>query len=259
MKPLSALTASQVKVVFTDIDDTLTDKGQLQPQAFQALWNLYKAGFHIVPVTGRPAGWCELIARQWPVRGVIGENGGLYFTYKNRKMHRFYMLSESERQSAQKKLKKIQKEILQKVPQAAVASDQFCRLLDLAIDFAEDVGPLPLEDVKKIVQIFKSHGAQAKISSIHVNGWFGNYNKLSTCQLFIQKELQLHPEDQECFVFIGDSPNDEPMFQFFQNSVGVQNFLEFQNQVSSPPQYITSQPRGEGFAELAQHLINCSS
>ncbi|MGZ3772021.1 MAG: HAD family hydrolase, partial [Bdellovibrio sp.] len=163
-----------LRFLLTDIDDTLTDEGRLGPEAYEALWKLAESGVHVIPVTGRPAGWCEMIARVWPVSGVVGENGGFYFRYHNKKMQRHFFFDDKIQKQNRAKLQVIEKEILEKVPGADLASDQFCRLMDLAIDFCEDVPALPKDQVQKIVSIFQSHGAQAKVSSIHVNGWFGN-------------------------------------------------------------------------------------
>lgn len=257
MKSLDQFTNTKISFVFTDIDDTLTREGRLEPEAFAALWRLYQSRIFVIPVTGRPAGWCELIARQWPVAGVIGENGGLYFRYHLREMKRHYFFDPEVRARNTQRLEKIKKEILTEVPGSAVASDQFCRQMDLAIDFCEDVDPLPETDVKKIVQIFKRNGAQAKISSIHVNGWFGEYDKLSMCRTFMKREFQKdlnEIQDETCFV--GDSPNDEPMFEFFQNSFAVQNVTKFLPQLERQPRYIAPEEGGKGFAQIVNKLLS---
>jgi HAD superfamily hydrolase (TIGR01484 family) len=240
----------------TDIDDTITDDGQLHADAYEILWKLKKSGFKIIPVTGRPAGWCEMIARFWPVEGIVGENGGFYFRYHKKKMKRVFFASESQRKTNRKKLDKIEKEVLKKVPGSALASDQFCRLMDLAIDFCEDVKPLSEKKVQQIVQIFEKHGAQAKVSSIHVNGWFGKYNKVTMLKKLLKKEFDLNEKQtRELCLFSGDSPNDEPMFAYFPYSVGVANIAKFLPQLKNPPQFITPSKGGLGFVELGQHLL----
>jgi len=251
-----ARTQKKIKTLFTDIDDTLTDHGQLRENAYSALWNLHRAGVRVVPVTGRPAGWCEMIARFWPVAGVVGENGGFYFRYHDRKMKRHFVFDEATRRQNQQKLQLIQKEVLEAVPGCAVASDQFSRLMDLAIDFAEDVGPLADSKIDQIVAVFKKHGAQAKVSSIHVNGWFGSYDKLSMCREFAKAELSLDLDQQNSITaFVGDSPNDEPMFAFFENSFAVENIKRFQDRLVSKPRYISSQTGGDGFVEIAEAIL----
>ena len=248
--------AKNIKYFFTDIDDTLTEEGRLPESAYRSLWHLHKKGLHVIPVTGRPAGWCEMIARMWPVDGVIGENGAFYFRYKDRKMHRQFVFPEEERKKNQIQLKKIENEVLTNIPGTALASDQFCRLFDLAIDFCEDVPPLDKPSIQKIVETFTKHGATAKVSSIHVNGWFGTYNKLSMCKTYLQQEYQKNLDEiQGQCLFIGDSPNDEPLFASFENSFAVSNITDFLDLLKSKPKYITTKPGGIGFTEVVDLLF----
>lgn len=246
-----------VDILFTDIDDTLTLEGKLIPESYTALWELQKNAIDIIPITGRPAGWCEMIARFWPVKGVIGENGAFYFSYQNNKMKRVYSKPPNALTEDKKKLEKIKQEILQSVPGSAVASDQFCRVYDLAIDFCEDVAPLSKAQVRKIVQIFKDHGATAKVSSIHVNGWFGDFNKLNMALEFLKNEYSLiEPvEIQKKCAFSGDSPNDEPMFEYFSNAFAVANIKEFILELKHPPKYISTKDGGLGFQEISEQIM----
>jgi HAD superfamily hydrolase (TIGR01484 family) len=261
LRPLADFTTldrRKIAVVLTDIDDTLTDRGRLPAKAYAALERLKQAGFIVAPVTGRPAGWCDLIARQWPVDGVIGENGAFYFRYDDaaKRIVRHYAKSAAERQADAARLREIEQTVLREVPGAAVAADQPYREADLAIDFCEDVAPLPKTEVLKIVGIFQRYGATAKISSIHVNGWFGKYDKLSTSRLFLQDCFGIDIDhDKDSIAFVGDSPNDAPMFGFFPNSVGVANVLDFAGELPASPAFVTSGRGAQGFAELADALI----
>jgi HAD superfamily hydrolase (TIGR01484 family) len=257
MKKISEF-SSKIEFLFTDIDDTLTDEGFLGAEAYKALWDLHNRGVKIIPVTGRPAGWCEMIARFWPVDGIVGENGGFYFRYlrEHKKMARHFFFPENVQQQNRAKLDQIAKEVLTAVPGCAIASDQFTRLMDLAIDFCEDVKPLPKNEVQKIVDVFQKHGAIAKVSSIHVNGWFGDYDKLKMCKLYMKNEHGLNiDQEQSRMAFCGDSPNDEPMFAFFKNSVAVANIQNFLNEIKNPPQYLCTQKGGHGFVEFAQQIL----
>ena len=256
MKNFKEFSQKEIKFVFTDIDDTLTEDGQLPAHSYKSLWDLQSKGIHVIPITGRPAGWCEMIARMWPVSGIVGENGAFYFCYKNKKMLRNFIYDDSTITKNRLKLNLIKDEVLKAVPGSAVASDQFCRLFDLAIDFCEDVPPLPKEGINKIVSIFKNHGATAKVSSIHVNGWFGDYNKLSMCKTFLEKEFDLTLEQaQDRTIFVGDSPNDEPMFGYFKNSFAVSNINEFLSELTEKPKYISDLPGGSGFTQIINHLL----
>ena len=251
-------TFSEIRYILTDIDDTLTLAGKLPSAAYSALWRLAAAGYEVIPVTGRPAGWCDLIARQWPVAGVVGENGALYFRYdeKRRIMKRHYWKTEEERSIDRRQLAAIREEVLRKIPGCAVAADQAYREADLAIDFCEDVEPLSAEAVQAIVECFTRAGATAKVSSIHVNGWYGDYDKLAMSRRFFADIFAVDiRKDRNQIVYAGDSPNDAPMFGFFPHSVGVANVRHFAGQLEHQPAWITEKEGGEGFAELADFLL----
>jgi HAD superfamily hydrolase (TIGR01484 family) len=255
MKRLSEFHSDKVRFLFTDIDDTLTDHGQLGPAAYEALWRLQESGIEVIPVTGRPAGWCEMIARFWPVHGIVGENGGFYFRYHDKKMKRHFVFDDATQEANRAKLDLISKEVVSSVPGCAIASDQFSRLMDLAVDFAEDVKPMSEKEIDRIVAVFEKHGAQAKVSSIHVNGWFGDYNKLSMCKEYVKRELKMDlDKDNEMFAFSGDSPNDEPMFEFFKNSFAVANIKNFITRIKNKPAFIAEKEGGGGFVEIAEAL-----
>src|SRR6185369_3983482 len=177
MKPLAALDARAVRFVLLDVDETLTTRGKLGAQAYGALEALQRAGKKVIPVTGRPAGWCDHIARMWPVDAVVGENGAFYFWFAEGKLGKRFVDDEATRARQRRELQKLSKSILRQVPGAALASDQPYRETDLAIDYCEAVPPLPPEAVERIVALMRGAGLNAKVSSIHVNGWFGRYDK----------------------------------------------------------------------------------
>ena len=258
MKPVTELDARGVRAVLLDIDDTLTTDGRLTAQAYAALERLHGAGLQVVPVTGRPAGWCDHIARMWPVDAVVGENGAFYFFYDSNRLHKRFHDSASVRAEKRARLEAIAARILAAVPGCALASDQPYRETDLAIDYCEDVAPLPLAAAERIATLMREAGLTAKVSSIHVNGWFGDYDKLAmTRRLFTERiGIDLGAANREV-VFAGDSPNDAPMFAFFDNSVGVANVRRFD--LPNEPKYVTRAPAGGGFAELAEHLLVAKS
>jgi HAD superfamily hydrolase (TIGR01484 family) len=244
--------------VLTDIDDTLTSEGRLPAAAYGAMERLQAAGLLVIPITGRPAGWCDHIARMWPVDAVVGENGAFYFRYdpKARKLQKRFLMDEATRAANRARLVAVRERILKEVPGAGIASDQLYREADLAIDFCEDVPPLPDEAIDRILQIFEQCGATAKASSIHVNGWFGSYDKLGMTRTLMAEVFRIDLDAQrEKFVFTGDSPNDQPMFGYFPHGVGVANVADFGDRISTPPTYITRARGGGGFAELADLLI----
>jgi HAD superfamily hydrolase (TIGR01484 family) len=249
---------SKIRFVLTDIDDTLTSNGRLPAAVFTAMESLQENGIRIIPITGRPAGWCDHIARMWPVDAIVGENGAFFFRYDQARqyMQRHYFLSKQQRSENRQKLEQIKQDVLNAVPGAAVSADQPYREADLAIDFCEDVPPLPQADIDKIVAIFEQAGAQAKASSIHVNGWFGDYDKLTMSQILLKDVFGLpDTEIKDQVLYIGDSPNDCPMFAFFPHSVGVANILAFKGRLEAEPAWVTQYSGGQGFAEMASLLV----
>jgi HAD superfamily hydrolase (TIGR01484 family) len=261
MTPLaqcSRATLAAIRGVLTDIDETVSTAGHLTAEAYAALEALKKAGLLVVPVTGRPAGWCDHIARFWPVDAVVGENGAFWMWHdtKKGKLRTRFIQSEVERADGRRRLEEVRAEILSNVPGAAIASDQPYRLADLAVDFCEDVPALPRSDVARIVAIFEKYGAHAKVSSIHVNGWFGDYDKLTTSRTMMAELFGVDLDaDAERYVFAGDSPNDAPMFAFFPNAVGMANVRDFADTIPHLPHWITSAGSGTGFVELARAVI----
>jgi HAD superfamily hydrolase (TIGR01484 family) len=260
VKPLSALDPRGVQAVLLDIDDTLTSDGKLRAQAYGALERLHEAGKRVVPVTGRPAGWCDHIARMWPVDAVIGENGAFYFSFADGKLGRRYADASEVRAAKRQRLDGLAGEILRQVPGAALAADQAYRETDLAIDYCEDVAPLPLAQAERIAELMRAAGLTAKVSSIHVNGWLGDYDKLAMARALFAERFSLDLDTaNRSVVYAGDSPNDAPMFAFFERSVGVANVRRFAGRLAAEPKYVTEAAAGAGFAELAARLLGATA
>ena len=247
----------KIKFVLTDIDGTLTLNERLPDIAYAAMEKLWNSGIKVIPITGRPAGWCDHMARMWPINGIVGENGAFYFCYQQdkRKMVRRFWKSSQQRQEDRIALKAMENRILKECPGSEVSSDQAYREADLAIDYCEDVAPLPTLVVDRIVSLFEEMGARTKVSSIHVNGWIGDYDKLSMTRIFFQEIFQEDLDNiKEQAIFVGDSPNDASMFSYFPNSVGVSNVKDFLGHFETEPTWITENEGGLGFAELVEIL-----
>jgi HAD superfamily hydrolase (TIGR01484 family) len=269
MKPLSTLRsaqAAQVEVVFTDVDGTLTDaEGRIPAAVFAAMEELRAAGLAVVPVTGRPAGWCDLIARTWPIDGVIGENGGLYFrrlvSPGAERMLRIFAQSADTRTQNRQRLNAVADRILAAHPGAAFASDQRYRELDIAVDFCEDVPRLPKAEVLQIIDELKGAGCQVKLSNIHINAWFGSHDKAAMCLRYAADRWSwnLAGDDAQRCMFFGDSPNDSPLFALFPLSVGVANVAQMRDQIPTLPGYITEGAGAEGFVEGVLRLLELRS
>lgn len=261
MKPLSSFPEDDlksVKYLLADIDDTITTEGRLTSAAYSALARMQDAGIIVIPITGRPAGWCDHFARMWPIDAIVGENGAFYFRYDhtNKQFQKHFYASDEMRISNRQRLDEVARLVLDQVPGCALASDQLYREADIAIDFCEDVAPLPDQDITKIVALMEANGLTAKVSSIHVNGWIGDYDKLTMSQTLMADVFDCDiAHHKDAFVFVGDSPNDQPMFKYFPNAVGVANLRKFANDLTFKPTYVTDQEAGSGFVELADRLI----
>ncbi|MFM8555170.1 MAG: HAD-IIB family hydrolase [Betaproteobacteria bacterium] len=258
-RPLAELPCDPpVQGVFFDIDDTFTTDGLLLPEALEALAAWHASGRLSVAVTGRPAGWCDHIARMWPVDAVVGENGAFWFRYdrQQHRMRRRFVQDEATLAGHRARFAALGEEVLAQVPGVAISADQPYRACDLAIDFAEDVRTDGLPTADRVAQLLRNAGMRVKISSIHVNAWFGDHDKLSTTLQMAAEEFGMDADAlSRNHLYLGDSPNDAPMFGFFDRSVGVANVLEYGGRVDPMPAYVCDRRSGEGFAQALRHVI----
>ena len=264
---------SRIKGVFTDIDDTLTTDGVITPDALAALGDLKARGLSIIAITGRPVGWSEPIARQWPVDAIVAENGAVLLqnSYKNdlqpnergcEQLLKSYQQSDAVRTANFARMQQIGQRILRSVPGTQLAQDSAGRETDMAIDHGEFTH-LPTEKVDQVVAIMQSAGMTATVSSIHINGWFGAHNKLLGARWAVRELFgrDLMAEISR-WVYVGDSTNDQLMFEAFPNSIGVANVRRFEAQLALKdglPRYITVGERGAGFAEVARAVLAAQS
>ena len=242
--------------VFTDIDDTLTTDGAITSDALEALGKLKAAGLHVVAITGRPVGWSEPFAGSWPVDSIVAENGAVALqSLPGQGLVKRYQQDETTRQRNYARMQEVLAQIEHEVPGARRATDSPGRETDIAIDHSEFTH-LPQQGIDEAVRIMRAAGMNATVSSIHINGWFGAHNKLEGAR-WIVRELWGRDLDAEMdrWVYVGDSTNDQLMFQHFAHSVGVANVARFVPQLQHLPRYITQGERGAGFAEVARAIL----
>lgn len=244
-----------MRAVLFDLDGTVTKDGRIPPAIYQALTSLGEAGIITLAVTGRPAGWCDLIARWWPVDAVIGENGAFCFRRdKNGQIQRDWVHRRTPLELD--RLQILLENAMDAVPGSMAAQDNHWRSCDIAFDFAEEVTGLTLEDARRAKAIFEAGGAIAKISSIHVNAWFGAHSKQSTTRQVLTSAFDLTEEEIDTTVlFIGDSPNDETMFETFPLSIGVAGLKRFSADLNHFPAHITEADEADGFLEIINILL----
>jgi HAD superfamily hydrolase (TIGR01484 family) len=257
-RPLSEAptqTLRSLQGVMTDIDDTLTRDGQIESQALQALHTLHAAGLPVIAITGRPLGWSEPFAREWPLAALVAENGAVALVRQGAEVHTEYEQDAATRAHNAQRLLAAARRIVREVPGAVLARDSAGRVTDIAIDHSEFTH-LPPEGVAAVVEVMRQEGMTATVSSIHINGWFGDHNKWTGAQWMLRR---LFGRDLQAelahWAYVGDSTNDQVMFERFPFSVGVANLRRFADELVHWPSWITQAERGQGFAEMARALL----
>lgn len=257
--------------ILTDIDDTLTTDGAITSNALNAIAALQAAGLHVIPVTGRPVGWSEPFVVTWPVNAIVAENGAVALlpgetnsnsasflrnTGKRHQLSKIYQQDAATRITNYARMQAVLAQIEQQVHGALRATDSAGRETDIAIDHSEFTH-LPQERIDHAVRIMRAAGMSATVSSIHINGWYGSHNKLEGAR-WIVRELFGRDLDAEMdrWVYVGDSTNDQIMFQHFPHSIGVANIARFVPQLKHLPRYVTQGERGAGFAEVANAILS---
>ena len=242
--------------VLTDIDDTLTTEGAITPDALDALHRLRAAGLPVFAITGRPAGWSEGFALEWPVDAIVAENGAVaLWRGANGDLCRDHLQDSATRAANFERLQAVAQRVLRELPAARLATDSAGRETDIAIDHSE-FAHLGAADIERVVQLMKGEGLNATVSSIHINGWIGGHDKLAGARWILQSRLGKALDDElDHWVYVGDSTNDARMFGHFPHSVGVANVARFQAALSHLPRYVAQGERGAGFAEVAEAVL----
>lgn len=254
MKPISEwppVERQKITHLFTDLDETVTYRGILKAHVYHALERLDEMGIKIIVVTGRPAGWCDMIARTWPVAGAIAESGGLAIRRTDAGIERLYWQEDNQHQ----RLHKLKEEALKRFPFARLSTDSHYREIDIAFDHSEEPPVMSKEQIKILGDFFVANGAHIATSSIHLHAWFGDFNKYAMCKKVMQIWWQKPIEANSPYTFVGDSLNDSTMFENFPNTIGVANINKVVANLPKPPHYVTKGEGGEGFLEIADLLL----
>lgn len=283
MKPLadwSLHDRRKITGVFTDIDDTLTTRGVITPDALQALTALRAAGLQVIAATGRHIGWCERLTQSdaaqgmepLPIDALLAENGALALVSedsnqialqcrpnKRKQLSRIYQQSDTERTTNQTRMQQAAQRVLREVPQARLAQDLGGRETDIAFDYNEHHRLTPWQ-VQQVLAILVDEGMHTSVSSIHIHGCYGDFNKWQGACWLVQRLYGCElAKELERWVFVGDSGNDQPMFMHFKHSVGVANIRHCAAGLTHLPHYITTAERGAGFAEVARAILQAHS
>lgn len=258
LSELSSALARGVRGVLTDIDDTLTRDGAIEPEALAALQALRDAGMPVIAITGRPMGWSEPFARDWPVDAIVAENGAVaLFRDADGRLRVEYAQDESTRMRNAVRLQRTAQRVLAEVPGTTLARDSAGRVTDIAVDHGE-FAHLSQPQIDAVLRVMRSEGMNATVSSIHINGWYGEHDKLSGARWIVQRLLGRSLDaETAAWAYVGDSTNDQAMFGHFPVSVGVANLMQFADRLHTWPAYLAPGARGRGFADVARVL--CSS
>jgi HAD superfamily hydrolase (TIGR01484 family) len=242
----------EVRGVIFDVDDTLTTRGSLESEAFDALWSLRRAGVALVALTGRPLGWTDAMASMWPIDAAVGENGAGWAYARGGTIETGYFSSDMERAAQARVLERVAAAVSKDHPRVRLAGDQGARRCDLAFDVGERA-KLDAEEIAALVHTIETVGARALVSSVHAHVIAGQWDKARGAVRAIREAMSIEL-DRARWVFVGDSGNDAPAFSFFELTVGVANVREHLHRLAVPPRYVTHAERGAGFAELARAI-----
>ena len=246
----------QVVGVCTDIDDTLTTDGAITPEALAALACLKQAGLPVLAITGRPLGWSVPFAQAWPVDAIVAENGSVALVHGPEGLAQLYLQDAATRARNFARMEQVAIRVMREVPGALLSRDSSGRETDIAIDHSEFTH-LPGDAIAEVVRVMQSEGMSATVSSIHINGWYGDHNKLVGARWIVQQLWgRTLDSDIAHWVYVGDSTNDQVMFEAFRNSIGVANIRRFVQELNYLPRYVTQGERGAGFAEVVQALLS---
>jgi len=257
MRPIHELDVSSLKTVaavLTDMDETLTFRGRLSAATYKCLENLQEAGVKVIVNTAAPAGWCDQMARMWPVDGVIGENGGLFFR-RNEEHGVLREFWHNDATAVSRKLEDLSREVRRQYPELELADDQPFRQTSLAFKRVPDQGIQ-----KEIIDAFQALGARGTANNLWLLAWFGEYDKLSMARRVLSKHFSLDiDKDRKRIAYAGDSENDGPMFAFFEHTFGMSTVVEALDRLEAPPAWLTDGPGGSGFVEVGKAVIEAQT
>jgi len=249
--------AARLRGIFCDVDDTLTHEGVLVPAAYEAIARATAAGLRVVAVTGRPAGWAEVFACTWPLAGAIAENGAFAVRRASdgKGVERMTWDDADTCHAQGAKLRALADDLVRDIPGARLADDQWLRRCDVAFDIGE-TQQLPRPTVDAICARIRAAGARCITSSVHAHAFFGDHDKAAICaraaRAWWDVDLDITRDD---WLFVGDSPNDQPCFAYFPVAAGVANVRRYLDRLAPPPAYVADAEGGYGFAEIVDVVL----
>jgi HAD superfamily hydrolase (TIGR01484 family) len=256
MKPISQLDpaeAQRLRGVAFDLDDTLLDHGRLGEATYSSLFRLLEAGLELYGVTGRPAGWAEVLARLLPVRAVVAENGAVFCARRGERVVLVDSVDAATRRERDARLQTLLGEFRERFPDIEPADDVRARVSDRTFDIGEyrQVGARRVQEASAFLS---EQGARVFVSSVHLHATFDYADKASGAVRLLADDSGLDATAvRHAYAYLGDSENDASCFAAFTVSIGVANL---RGRATLRPRYITSQPMGKGVTEAAAVILS---
>jgi HAD superfamily hydrolase (TIGR01484 family) len=256
MKPIALLDAAaarKLRGVAFDLDDTLLDHGRLAEATYSALFRLVEAGLDLYGVTGRPVGWAEVLARLFPVKAVVAENGALVCARRGERVVVEDSVDAATRRERDERLSQLLGRFAQRFPDLEPADDVRARVSDRTFDIGEyrQVGARRVEEASAFL---RAQGARTFVSSVHLHATFDYADKASGAVRLLAKDSGLDATAvRHAYAYLGDSENDASCFAAFTLSVGVANL---RGKSTLRPRYVTSRAMGAGVVEAAGVILS---
>jgi len=235
-----------MKKMLMDFDGTLTIDGMITSVVLKEL-EFLKSNFkdlELILITGRSYGWANCLIQTLPFDSIIFEQGaGMIKRFNPFEVIYYPHFEKNEKENIINTVKMID-------PNLKLSADQDLRLTDVAVEIVDK----SLDEIKKVLETLSKHFStdyKCVLSNIHINIYKGSYNKLLAVRHFFDLNSV---DEKECF-FVGDSLNDESMFQYFTNSFGVGQIRKILHLFEHPPKHILDKNEGAGLADLL-HKIN---
>jgi len=239
-----------------DLDDTVLSHGVLTREAYEAIWSLHEAGLRLVAVTGRPSGWGEVIARQWPIDGAVTENGAVHVVRDGKGVSLSFDGSATEVAERRAKLEELVRVVAKAMPGVKLTDDVHARRTDVTWDIGERER-LDASAIAELASLVVAYGARTTRSSVHLHATYERDDKASGAIRFVHDRFgddagaALHT-----WAFVGDSGNDAACFAAFKTTFGVENVRAYARVLSVPPRWVAASKRGAGFAEIAKAILS---
>jgi HAD superfamily hydrolase (TIGR01484 family) len=256
VKPLSSLSATEARLlrgVCFDLDDTLLDHGKLHEQTYSALFRLRDAGLTLYGVTGRPAGWGEVLARMLPVQAIVAENGAVVCALRGERVQLLDSVDPATRAARNEQLRSLLLAFGERFPDFTPADDVRARISDRTFDIGEFRTVAP-ERVSEASAYLREQGARVFVSSVHLHATFDYADKASATVRLLADDSGLDATlVRHAYAYLGDSENDASCFAAFAVSIGVANL---RGRPTLRPRYVTSRAMGSGVVEAAGVILS---